>query len=477
MTEKQYKKADSKVLVTLLVVVLGTFLNMLGMIATQETDSMALIVTVASVMGLVAIIMVYRSMKGTRNCGIVMSVITIIVWALMVLNVDAQYFFMLAAPIFIAQMAYLEKKRILISAVVIVPIFTARSLMLAGSGTVSSTEAGTSVVLLLLIIVSVYSITNIWIAFNDENMDTVRRVSEELVNHFDGANGYIRVLDETLNNSNLSMKDIAANIESTANEIQNQSLKCQDIELSTQNAQSQADNMAQASDTALQNVATGAEAMDKLHIHAQEVAKDSKKTAEYVEELNERTKEVKNILGTINGISTKTHLLALNASIEAARAGEAGKGFEVVAEEIRMLSEQTRVSTENIAEILAELNGDVERVTESINHSVEIVEEQYLLIEDTKGKFDEIDSDVKQLMNSINGFKRVIDQITSASVVIADGVTELSANSEEVAAASNEGTEMMTRAVDDMDRVKTILNEIYNLAQNLRNEYNIQEKQ
>ena len=305
-------------------------------------------------------------------------------------------------------------------------------------------------------------------------MDTVRRVSEELVTNFDGADKYIRTLDDALNKSNLAMQDIAYNIESTAQEIENQSHKCQDIENNTRNAKAQTDIMVQASGKALEVVALGAEAMEKLHSHAQDVESDNKKTVNYVVGLNERTKAVQNILSTIASISTQTHLLALNASIEAARAGEAGKGFAVVADEIRVLSTQTKNATEDITEILLKLNGDVGLVTESINHSVKIVGEQNSLIEETKGKFDAIDSGVNQLITIINDFKRIIDDITGASIVIADGVTELSANSQEVSVASEDGTCVMTQAVEDMKQVKAVLTNIYNLAQNLRNEYNVQ---
>lgn len=474
MTEKQYKKADSMVLATLLVVMLGTFLNMLGLVSMGKADTVTLIVTVISVIGIVVTIMGYHQMKGTRKCGIFMSAAATVVWGVMVIGIEAQYFYMLAAALFIAQMAYLEKKRIIISAVVIVPIFTIRSLMLAGNGTVSPTEAGTSIVLLILLIVSAYNITKIWIAFNSENLDTVRNVSEELVVHFDEAYKHVRILDMALNKSNMSMQDIAANIASTANEIQNQTQKCQDIEDNARNAKAQTDVMVRASIKALEEVEHGVKAMETLHSHAQDVERDNKKTVEYVAALNERTKAVKNILGTIAGISTQTHLLALNASVEAARAGEAGKGFAVVAEEIRILSEQTKTATEDITVILSELNEDVTQVTTSIEHSVEIVGEQNHLIVESKGKFDAIDDGVNQLMNTINDFKRVIDEITAASTIIAEGITELSANSEEVAASSGAGTSVMTQAVDDMNQVKVILNNIYELAQNLRNEYNVQ---
>ena len=473
MTEKQYRKADSMVLASLLVVIVGIFLNMLGMASMSEHNTSAMSVIFASVGGLIITLISYIRLRGRKICGIVMSIMTIIVWAFMVVMIDAQYFYMLAAPILIAQMAYLEKKRILITAAIILPVFTVKSMLLSTKGVVSATEAGTSIVLLVLIIVSVYNIAKIWIIFNNENLDTVRRVSEELVVHFDGSNKYVEALDDVLNNSNLSMQDITVNIENTADEIQNQSLKCQDIENSAQSAKTQTDIMVVASGKTLEEVGRGVEAMEKLHNHAIEAAEDNKKTMEDVAALNERTKSVQKILDTIGGISTKTNLLALNAMVEAARAGEAGKGFAVVADEIKALSEQTKQATEEITVILKDLDEDVVRVTESINHSLEIAEAQSELIETSKSEFDAIDSDVNQLIVQVNECKRMIDEITQASVVIADGITELSANSQEVAAASITGSEMMTQAVADMNQVKGRLHDIYDLAQGLRDEYNV----
>ena len=474
MTEKQYKKADTMVFATLMVVILGIFLNMLGMLTSSEANTGMTLVTVISLVGAIVTFSIYRSSKGTRRCGIWMTVIATFVWACMVLLVNAQFFYMLAAALFIAQMAYLEKRRIIISAIIVLPVFAIRSMMLAAKGVVSLTEAGTSIVLLLLIIVSVYNISKIWIIFNTENLDTVRRVSEELVTHFDKANNYIDTLDTALNQNHTSMQNITDNIEVTALEIQNQSRRCLDIENNTRDVKAQTDIMVTASTNTLNEVGRGIEVMDKLHTHSQEVAQENQETILAVQTLNERTSAVQNILAAINGISTQTHLLALNAMVEAARAGAAGKGFAVVADEIKNLAEQTKNATENIEEILSELQKDVSRVTTSIDHSVAIINEQNNLIKASKGTFDAIDSEVHALMQLIIQCKQGIDSITDASVVISDGITELSANSEEVAATAGEGVYQTNRAVEDMNRVKSTLTNIYNLAQDLRNEYNMQ---
>lgn len=486
MTEKQYRKADTMVLPTIMVVMIGIVLNVLGMLTTGNgTGTMKLYVAmIASIVGIIVDIIVYFKLRGKKACGQFMLAIVAIVYIIMVVCVDAVYFYMLAAAIFVAHMAYLEFKRIVIAGVAAMPIFIVKTMILTMQGAVSLTQAGTTIVMLLLIFISVLIITRILVGFNTENINIVKagadkqkaaadrmaHVSENIVTYFDEANGYIRELSDAIDTSNFSMQNIASSVETTAEAIQEQSHMCQDIQNNTQNAKDQTEAMVEASSKALKDVSQGAKAMDELHAHAQNVEKDNRETVAYVEALNERTKQVANILSTIVNISSQTNLLALNASIEAARAGEAGRGFAVVADEIRVLSEQTKAATENITEILTELNNDVNSVTTSINHSVEAIDQQNQLIEETKSKFDAIDSGVNELMTVINSFKQVIGEINDSTDVIADGITGLSANAEEVAAVSNEGTQVMTKAVDNMGKVNTTLTNIYNLAQELREE-------
>ena len=481
MTAQQYKRADSRVFPTVMVVLVGILLNMFGLISVEGPTPRIFIGIGATIVGILTCIFTYIKYKGTSKCGIIMPIAAGMVYNVMVVCVDIVFFYPLMAAVLVIMMAYSSFKRIAGIGGAMMLVFIIKTLRLCIQKEIEMMEGGTTIVVMAFVLVSVLVVTKLLNRFSNENLAAVEegankqkeaakrmsQVSENIVSHFDEANGYIKDLSSALDTSNFSMQNIASSVENTARAIQEQTQMCQDIQSNAENAREQTEVMVEASGKALQDVAQGAKAMEELHNHAQLVEKENHETVAYVEALNDRAKQVVNILGTIMNISSQTNLLALNASIEAARAGEAGKGFAVVADEIRVLSEQTKQATESITTILNELNKDVEGVTTSINRSVQAVEQQNTLIEETKGKFDAIDSGVNELMNVINNFKAVIGEITEATAVIADGITDLSANSEEVAATSNEGSQLMTKAVGDMGKVNGALTDIYNLAQML----------
>ena len=85
--------------------------------------------------------------------------------------------------------------------------------------------------------------------------------------------------------------------------------------------------------------------------------------------LNERTDNIGNMIGTIDGIADQTNLLALNAAIEAARAGEQGRGFAVVADEVRTLAQRTQDVTKEINLLVTNLQSDSFQATQVMNES------------------------------------------------------------------------------------------------------------
>ncbi len=195
-----------------------------------------------------------------------------------------------------------------------------------------------------------------------------------------------------------------------------------------------------------------------------------------VQGLGANINKVNEITSFINSIADQTNLLALNAAIEAARAGEAGRGFSIVADEIRKLAEQSKISSENINELIMEIyqeSGTVVTDTEGVNRSMF---EQIGVINGIAEIFEEIVNEMEELLpqmqavhksaNEINSKKVVIlnnlhttsgaaQEISSSSDEIASLSEELSGSTEEVACTAGKLSDMMNDVAENINKFKT----------------------
>jgi methyl-accepting chemotaxis protein len=88
-----------------------------------------------------------------------------------------------------------------------------------------------------------------------------------------------------------------------------------------------------------------------------------------IDEVNQHSAAIGGILDVIRGVAEQTNLLALNAAIEAARAGEQGRGFAVVADEVRSLASKTQESTEEIQNMIEQLQKGSKSAVTVMNNS------------------------------------------------------------------------------------------------------------
>ncbi|MDK2888869.1 MAG: hypothetical protein PWP72_1747 [Thermoanaerobacter sp.] len=145
-------------------------------------------------------------------------------------------------------------------------------------------------------------------------------------------------------------------------------------------------------------------ATSNLSATSEEVAATTENLNSSAQKIRDEIKKTDGIVNLIEEIAEQTHLLGLNAAIEAARVGDAGRGFNVVAGEIRKLSQDTQRSAREILETLQEVQQSVLELTDSITQLSAAVQEQ-------AASSQEINASVNELTAVSARLKKLADEL------------------------------------------------------------------
>lgn len=196
----------------------------------------------------------------------------------------------------------------------------------------------------------------------------------------------------------------------------------------------------------------GAEKITEIVSSITDIAASSKEVSLMINELNDSSKKIGDIIKIITSISEQTNLLALNAAIEAARAGEAGKGFNVVADEIRKLADESNNAAREIAALVNENQlksasavksvSEVEnKVSLGVNKASEVGESIKNIIDNIQKivtEIEHIDVSNEQQAQSTKEIEKAISSIATTSSEIAGGTENISASIQEQLSTMNE---------------------------------------
>ncbi|MBN2643898.1 MAG: methyl-accepting chemotaxis protein [Desulfuromonadaceae bacterium] len=138
--------------------------------------------------------------------------------------------------------------------------------------------------------------------------------------------------------------------------------------------------------------------------------------------LDEKSKGIEQIVELIQSISNQTGLLALNAAVEAARAGEAGRGFAVVAEEVKNLSGQVSVATQNISRTLHDMIEGVRSTQEGTGIITEHIRDTRSVVEESCSLFTEMVNDFEKTHDSLHRISASVEQLSAASNMVHENI-------------------------------------------------------
>jgi methyl-accepting chemotaxis protein len=220
-----------------------------------------------------------------------------------------------------------------------------------------------------------------------------------------------------------------------------------DMAASSRNVAERSQVLTEIATTARQTAQGGRGAVQQTVAGIRRIERNVKSTAEKVQVLGERSREINDIVKVISSIAHQTNRLALDAAIQAAMAGENGKGFGAVASDIRRLAERSKEQTLMIGQIvysvLDDISGaasamsDTERETTSGTHLIEeaglALESIFSVVEQQASEISTINQVAMKQLQSSNAVVQIMQSVSDSTQQSNTSTREVSMQMEHVA--------------------------------------------
>jgi methyl-accepting chemotaxis protein PixJ len=203
----------------------------------------------------------------------------------------------------------------------------------------------------------------------------------------------------------------------------------------------------------LKTVATGDVAMDRTVAGIMDIRQTVAETAKKVKRLGESSQKISKVVNLIGGFAAQTNILALNASLEASRVGEEEHNFATVAEEIRILAQQSAEATTEIEKIVASIQLDTKEVFKAMEEGIERVVIGSKLVDETRQSLNQVAISSHKVNSRIAEIAQETVQESEASQKITQTIAEVAS----MANTTSTDAELVSASTKELLAVAEIL--------------------